>query len=81
MFVNNRYARDETDAYWAERVEADALLPQSANRKKPHPIWRKKTRKARAAALAERERAFRVGCEAKAETRHCGFGNGSSVNQ
>jgi hypothetical protein len=53
--------KGETHAYWAERVEAEAIAAEKRELQKPQPIWRKKTRIARLAALAERERAFREG--------------------
>ena len=53
--------KGETHAYWAERVEAEAIAAEKRELQEPHPLWRKRTRKARVAALAERERAFREG--------------------
>ena len=53
--------KGETDAYWAERVEAEAIAAEKRELQKPQPIWRKKALKARVAALAERERAFSEG--------------------
>ena len=48
-------------AYWAERVEAEAIAAEKHELQKSQPLWRKNTRKARVAALTERERAFREG--------------------
>jgi hypothetical protein len=53
--------KGETHAYWAESVEAEAIAAQKRELQKPYPVWRSKDRKARLAALAERERAFREG--------------------
>lgn len=53
--------KGETQDYWAERVEAEAIAAQKRELQKPYPMWRSKNRKARLAALAERERAFREG--------------------